>query len=250
MLDCSTFDTSLFKYEIKDYTAILRLKDDAFRTNMDVCFLRYFLDHLNEIELNDDVKGLLIVDSPDYHGVDDIKALIDNLQKEKITYLKEKGFTRYGNSAKRLTLTLNEFSKPIVVALEGQIPIDAFGYFMACDTIIASDDLSIEFPSYEVGLAPIGAVTFFLQREIGSRNTLNLYLSGESLDAEMAQSYMLIDHIVEKDQLIDAALEKLQQYYTFTESAIVMTKQLTKARTSEIDEFFTRNVRSMWDASM
>ncbi|MBF0264929.1 MAG: enoyl-CoA hydratase/isomerase family protein [Gammaproteobacteria bacterium] len=250
MLNCETFDTSVFDVELVDGTAIMRLKDESLRLSMDQCFLRYFLDYLNSIEENDDVKGLLIVDSPVYHGVDDIKALISDLQHEQHMIFKKKVFQQYGSTTKRLTLALNEFHKPLVVALEGLVPIDLFGYFMACDAIIASDDISIEFPSYEFGMAPIGAVTFFLQKEIGVRNTMNLYLSHPKLDADAALNYSLVDQVVEKENLIETALAQLEDYYQFSQSSMVMTKQVCKVKSSELNDFFEDNVRLMWNASL
>jgi len=250
MLNCSTFDTSVFDFEQVGDTGIMRLKDESLRLSMDPCFLRYFLDYLNAIEDDEDIKGLLIVDSPVYHGVDDIKSLISDLQHEQHMIFKKKVFQQYGTTAKRMTLALNEFHKPLVVALEGLVPIDLFGYFMACDAIIASDDLSIEFPSYDFGMAPIGAVTFFLQKEIGVRNTMNLYLSHPKLDAEAAQNYALVDQVVEKDKLIETALAKLSEYYAFSETSLVMTKQVCKVKSSELNDFFEDNVRLMWNACL
>ncbi|MFK5985229.1 MAG: enoyl-CoA hydratase/isomerase family protein [Pseudomonadota bacterium] len=248
MIDIKNYNDDAFECEFEQDTAIITLKKKAFSVNFETSFLHSFLDCLNEIEMDDKVKGVLIIDPPAYHGVENVRDFIELLHSTKGSYQKEKGVTRYGNTSKRLTLTLNDFSKPIISGIEGRVPIDSFGYFMACDNIIVTDDLKIEFPGLELGVTPIGAVSFYLEREIGPRKTLDMFLSGESLDGVTALELGMVSQIVTKDQLKQACLDKLQHYYSHPEQTVIMTKQLIKARSYDLERFFERSIRLMWNA--
>jgi enoyl-CoA hydratase/carnithine racemase len=248
MTDFSGFDNEAFSCELEQDTAILTLKKKAFSVDFEADATHCFLDCLNKVELDDDIKGILLIDPPAYHGVDNIKDFLKLLSETKGSYQKEKGVTRYGNSLKRLTLTFNEFSKPIVVGIEGRVPVDSFGYFMACDNIIATEDLNIEFPGLKFGIIPTGAVTFFLNKEIGPRKTLDICMSGDVIDAKNAKSLGMVSQIVKKSKLRKACLEKLNLYYSHPEQSILMSKQLIKARSFDIERFFERSTRLMWNA--
>jgi enoyl-CoA hydratase/carnithine racemase len=248
MIDYSSYTDEAFECGFEQDSAILTLKQKAFNVNFETSALHSFLDCLNEIEMDNKVKGVVIIDPPAYHGVENVKSFIELLQSTKGSYQKEKGVTRYGNTSKRLTLTLNEFSKPIICGIEGRAPIDSFGYFMACDNVIATKDLSVEFPGLELGVTPIGAVSFYLNREIGPRKTLDMFLSGDNIDAQSALDMGMVSQIVENDQLKQACLDKLQHYYSHPEQAVVMTKQLIKARSYDLERFFERSIRLMWNA--
>ena len=248
MTDFKNFKSEAFSCEFAKNTAILTLKKDAFEVNFETSSMHSFLECLNKIEMDKNVKGVLLLDPPAYHGVENIKAFLELLRSTKGSYQKEKGVTRFGNSSKRLTLTFNEFSKPIVVGIEGQVPIDSFGYFMACDNIIATSDLSIEFPGLEFGIIPTGAVTFFLNKEIGPRKTLDICLSGNKIDAKKAKKIGIVSQIVKNNLLRQTCLDKLQVYYSHPEQAVIMSKQLIKARSFDLERFFERSTRLMWNA--
>jgi enoyl-CoA hydratase/carnithine racemase len=248
MIKFNGFENEAFSCELDQDTAVLTLKKKAFSVDFKSNSLHCFLDCLNEVELNNDVKGVLLIDPPAYHGVDNIKDFLELLSNTTGSYQREKGVTRYGNSLKRLTLTFNEFSKPIMVGIEGRVPVDSFGYFMACDNIIGAEDLSIEFPGLEFGIIPTGAVTFFLNKEIGPRKTLDMCLSGEIIDANNAEKLGMISKIVKNSELRQACLDKLEVYYSHPEQAVLMSKQLIKARSFDIERFFERSTRLMWNA--
>ncbi len=237
-----------FECGFEQDTAIITLKEKAFSVNFEKSYLHSFLDCLNEIEMDDHVKGVLIMDPPTFQGVENVKSYIELLQSSRGSYQKEKGVTRYGNTSKRLTLTLNDFSKPIIAGVEGRGPIDSFGYFMACDYVIATEDLIVEFPGLELGVTPIGAVSFFLNKEIGPSRTLDLFLSGEVINAQSALDLGMVRQVVENDQLKQACLNKLQVYYSHSDQVIVMSKQLIKARSYDLEHFFERSIGLMWNA--
>ncbi len=237
-----------FSCEVINQSAILTLRKRAFSVNFDTCHLSTFLECLNKMEMDENIRGVILMDTPEYHGVENVKNFIELLHNTKGSYQKEKGVTRYGNSSKRLTLTLNEFSKPIIVGIEGQVPIDSFGYFLACDRIIAAENVSIEFPGLDLNVLPIGAVGFYLEREVGPNATLDMFLSGRPIAIEEAKSKNLVHEVCAVGNVRQACLDKLESYYAHSEEILMMSKQLLKARSYDLEAYFERSMRIMWNA--
>jgi len=248
MYDYSNYDSEIFSCEIKGNSAILIPQEKAFKVSLDGSYLHEFIECLNTIEMDEDIKGVLILDTSEYKGVENLQNFIESLRNEKASYVKEKGVTRYGNAAKRLTLSLNQFSKPIIAGVQGDVPIDSFGFFMACDYCIAATDLQIKFPGMDLGITPTGAVTFYLNKELGPNNTLDLFLSGENISANRAKELHIVNDVVDAADLETTALAKLEQYYSHPEQVVNMNKQLIKAKTYEIEEHFERAIRLMWNS--
>ena len=246
--DYSALASESFTCDIEDHTAILTLKKKAFSVNFETSHLSRFLDCMNHLEMDDNIRGVIVMDTPEYHGVENVKEFIELLQNTKGSYQKEKGVTRYGNSSKRLTLTLNDFSKPIVVGLEGRVPIDSFGYFLACDHIIAANNVIIEFPGLEQGVLPIGAVGFFLEKEIGIQATLDMFLTGTPVSVERAKELGLVHCQCDSATVLDACKKKMALYYQHGDNILMMSKQLFKPKSYDLEEYFERSMRIMWNA--
>ena len=248
MNDYSNFETEVFSCNYEGQTAVICLKSESFRMAMDASMMHDMLECLNAIEIDRDIKGVLMLHTATYERVEVLKKFIKSIQKESGYVQKEMGVARYGSAVKRLTLALNDFSKPIVVGMLGQVPIDSFGYFLPCDYRVASDDLSIEFPGLQIGVTPAGAASFFMKRQLGSTKTLQLLTTGKSISAEEAKNLCLISEIVPREQLKTAGLAQLEEFYKIPGSTLNYTKQLVRPRTHELEEHFELCSRLMWNS--
>lgn len=248
MKDYSNYDTDVFSCTFEGETAVICLKSESFKMALESSQMHEMLECLNAIEVNNDIKGILALDTAVYEGVDTLKGFIQSIQKESGFVQKEMGVTRYGNSVKRLTLAINEFSKPCVVGIQGQVPIDSFGYFLACDYRVATEDLCIEFPGLKLGVTPTGAATFFMDRQLGATKTMEIIMSGEAISAEKAKDLSMVSEIVPVDQLKSACLAKLEELYWPPGMTLNLTKQLVRPKNSELEEFFEKSSRLMWNS--
>lgn len=93
----------------------------------------------------------------------------------------------------------------VVVALHGAcmgagIELPAFAA-----RVVAADDVRIGLPELGLGLVPGAGGTVSLPRRIGRQRVLDLLLTGETLDADRALAWGLVDEVVPRDQLVDRA---------------------------------------------
>lgn len=248
MNDYSNYDSDVFSCVFEGQTAIICLKSESFKMAMDASQMHDILECLNSIEVDDNIKGILTIHTAEYEHVEVLQNFIKSIQKQSGYVQKEMGVTRYGNSVKRLTLAINEFSKPNVVAVRGPVSIDSFGYFLACDYRIAADDLSIEFPGLQLGVTPVGAVSFFMTRQLGATQTMQILMAGKAITATEAKDLCLVSDIVPIEQLKTAGLAKLEEMYQVPGTTLNLTKQLIRPKTYELEEHFDISSRLMWNS--
>ncbi len=248
MSDYSNYDSDVFSCTYEGQTAIICLKSESFKMAMDASKMHEMLECLNAIELDKEIKGILALHTAEYERIEVLQDFITSIQSHTGYVQKEMGVTRYGNAVKRLTLAINEFSKPSVVAIRGQVSIDSFGYFLACDYRIAASDLSIEFPGLKIGVTPAGAVSFFMSRQLGATKAMELMMDGKAISADEAKKLCLVSEVVTEEELKAASLAKLESMYDIPGSILNLTKQLTRPKTYELEEHFEMASRLMWNS--
>ena len=97
--------------------------------------------------------------------------------------------------------------KPVVAAINGHALGGGFEICLGCHRRIAADDPKILIGLVEVtiGLLPGGGGTQRLPRLIGARQALPLMLEGKRLAPQAALAAGLIDAVVPREELLDAA---------------------------------------------
>ena len=248
MKDFSNYNSEVFSCTYNEQTAVICLKEECYKLANHVSHVHELLDCINSIEMDQNIKGVLVQHKADFERVEELKCFIQSIQKQSGYVKKEMGVTRYGNSIKRITLALNDFSKPIVIGINGKVAIDSFGYFLPCDYRIATDNLCIEFPGLEIGITPMGAVPFFMKRQLGTTKTMELLMSGKSLSASEALELSLVSQVVAKEDLTEACMNKLHEFYQVPGQTLNFTKQLVRPKTYELEEYFEMASRLIWNS--
>src|SRR6266478_9861619 len=112
-----------------------------------------------------------------------------------------------------LLLDVARIGKPVVAAVNGAAMGGGMGLLAACDLAVAAADARFGTPEVEVGLFPYMALAP-LSRCVGRRAALELALTGRRIDAAEARAIGLVNRIVPRARLADAAnglLEVLAQ---------------------------------------
>lgn len=89
---------------------------------------------------------------------------------------------------------LHGVGKPVIAALNGDALGGGVGLFLACDLVIAADDVKIGLPEIKVGLWPM-MVTALLVRHVGRKVAAELMYLGERIPAERARELGLINRV-------------------------------------------------------
>jgi enoyl-CoA hydratase len=103
-----------------------------------------------------------------------------------------------------LLADLARLGKPVLAAVNGAVMGGGMGLLAACDLAVAAEEARFGTPEVDVGLFPYMALAP-LSRCIGRRAALELALTGRRIDAAEARAIGLVNRVVPRPQLADAA---------------------------------------------
>src|SRR6187401_3159250 len=96
---------------------------------------------------------------------------------------------------------------PFVAAIQGYCLGGGLELAMCCDIRVASEDAQLGQPEIKLGLIPGGGGTQRLPRFVGIGRALLLNLSGDPISGTQAYDWGLVEKVVPREGLLDAALE-------------------------------------------
>jgi enoyl-CoA hydratase/carnithine racemase len=112
----------------------------------------------------------------------------------------------------RIVEPLDQFSKPVIAAINGLAFGGGLELALACDLRIAQRDAQLGFPEVNLGLLPGGGGTQRAPRLIGPGRAAWLVMSGERIRAEQAERWGLVEVVVDDlDTGIEQVAGKLAQ---------------------------------------
>ena len=137
--------------------------------------------------------------------------------------------------------TIDAFPKPIIAMVNGYCLGGGCEVALACDLRIASDRASFGQPEINLGIIPSGGGTQRLARLVGEGKAMEMILSGEIINAEMALQIGLVNHVVPADQLGAKTMEMANRIAEKSPIALRLAKEAVRlASRSNLDEGLRR----------
>jgi enoyl-CoA hydratase len=117
--------------------------------------------------------------------------------------------------------------KPTIAAVQGKVVAGGLMLIWPCDIIIASDDAQFCDPVVSFG---IGGVEFFAHPwELGARKAKDLLFTSDWLSAAEAKQLGMVNQIVPRETLADAAIDLAKKITTKSLFALKLTKEAVNA---------------------
>jgi len=98
-------------------------------------------------------------------------------------------------------------NKPVIAAINGLAIGGGFEMAMACDLMIAADHVEFGLPEMPLGIVPDAGALQRLPRRIPHNIAMEMFLLGRRMTATEAAHYGLVNKVVPKEGLMDAARE-------------------------------------------
>jgi enoyl-CoA hydratase/carnithine racemase len=124
--------------------------------------------------------------------------------REAIEEAAESGSAR---GIQKLAARMDGGRTPVVAAIHGYCLGGGLELAMACDVRIAAEDAQLGQPEIKLGLIPGGGGTQRLPRLVGHGRALYLNLTGDPISGSQAYDWGLVEKVVPRVELLDAALE-------------------------------------------
>ncbi|MDG1935401.1 MAG: carnitinyl-CoA dehydratase [Paracoccaceae bacterium] len=98
-------------------------------------------------------------------------------------------------------------NKPVIAAINGLAIGGGFEMAMACDLMIAAEHVEFGLPEMPLGIVPDAGALQRLPRRIPHNIAMEMFFLGRRMGAEEAAHYGLVNKVVPKDNLMEAAQE-------------------------------------------
>lgn len=171
----------------------------------DVATMQNLREHLDAIEKDSSVKGVIVTSAKKsiFIAGADLKTLLKQAQTGEL-----RSFIAEGQ---KVFNRLAALKVPTVAAIHGACAGGGYEITLACDYRIASDDpaTKIGLPETTLGLVPAWGGATRLPRLIGANKAAEVILKGKLYGAAEALKLGLVDEVVSKEQLLEAARKKL-----------------------------------------
>jgi 2-(1,2-epoxy-1,2-dihydrophenyl)acetyl-CoA isomerase len=121
---------------------------------------------------------------------------------------RDDGGLRQIEAQQRLAATLTSLPIPVIAAVNGLAVGAGCEIALACDFVLAGNDVEFSLPEVLIGTGMGGGTSFLLARSVGRVKASDFVLLGEPITAGQADAIGLVSRVVAPDQL-DAAARQL-----------------------------------------
>jgi 2-(1,2-epoxy-1,2-dihydrophenyl)acetyl-CoA isomerase len=219
----------LIKVVIEDEVAVLTLNRPDKLNCLNAAILHEMAKALSDLNADDGVKALILTGegrsfcsgadlSEQPYGTDKSQPGIS--RAEHIT-----PFVSFGWVVKHI----EDFTKPVIAAVNGIAAGGGLALALAADVRIASENATFSAIFVKRGLVPDCGVSYYLPRLVGISKALELMWTGEKIDAKEAGRIGMVNKVVAPDQLIKSAQEFAQVLAKGPSLAIEMIKRMAYA---------------------
>ena len=214
----SIMNTSVLSRSDRGSVAILTLERPAKLNALNYQLVDSIVQALDQIEQEDQIRAVVLTGSGRaFSAGADIHEFSQDVKLG--SQIVHRRFVRRGQN---MTKRIENFSKPVIAAVNG------LAYGGGCE-IVEATHLSIAVPEAKfskaeiaIGIPPCFGGTQRLPRLIGRKRALRMILTGEPITAAEAKEAGLINAIVDKEKLLDEAVELGSKVAQFAPEAVAV----------------------------
>ncbi|OAQ96135.1 hypothetical protein LLEC1_01044 [Akanthomyces lecanii] len=144
-------------------------------------------------------------------------------------------------------LCRREGKKPVIAAVNGICMGGGFEMIANCDMILASESATFALPEVRRGIAPVAGSLPRLARVIGLQRTMDLALTGRTVDAQTLHSWGLISEVVKEKKATLASETEEAQSQSEVLKAAIRTGEAMCRNSPDALIVARRGIRSAWE---
>lgn len=128
----------------------------------------------------------------------------------------------------RFLNAISGVSKPVVAVVPGVAIGIGVTMLLHCDLVYAAEDATFKTPFVDLGLVPEAASSLLLPLMLGQRRAAELLLLGDTLSADQAREYGIVNAVFPPNDLSTRAMERVARLASRAPAAVRATKALMK----------------------
>jgi len=184
---------------------------------------------IKSADLDDTVKVLVIEASGDHFSAGN--DIADFLATDRA--IEETGAVIWLRS-------IEQFTKPIVVAVKGNAVGVGTTCLFHCDLVIVADDSKFAMPFTQLGLSPEAGISLLLPKLVGYHKAAELLMLGCKFTAQEALDMGLSNRVVARSELESTVADLASQLANLPSESLRITKQLLKTEPEPTSERMTQ----------
>jgi len=209
----------MVKTTIVNQTGIITFNRPDKRNALNSALVVAIKDKLSEFAFTDSIKSVILTGEG--------KAFCAGADMEYLLELKKNTLTDNRKDSRNLAelfLSVSEFPKPVIAAVNGPAIAGGCGLASVCDFVVAHKNYAkFGYSETRIGFIP-AIVSIFIIKRIGEGKARQLLLSAEIIDAEKAYAIGLADYL--SDDPLKTALEISLRLNENSASSLMLTKQM------------------------
>ena len=227
-------DREMFSGKIVDDIAVLSFRDKPLLQTINLNAKKELFSYIDLVAACDDVKVLLIKESPTKMMRDEYIAFY---RKIMCTGAMKTELERLYNGVSQFIMNIAGLNKIVVRADSGEVILMFMHIGLACDYRIVADNTVFQNPNIELGVVPKGGSTFLLSKLIGAGKASRILYSDKDTDAAEALKLGIVDEVVPFEDLDRAALERARSLAKIPTGYAVGIKKLLNYDINALSDF-------------
>lgn len=197
-------DYQLFDFDIRDRIAWISIQRPESYNALNHAAMQEFYDIANRCSCDPSLRAAVLTGVGDkaFCAGGDVAEFAED--PDGITLLLSQMTTSLHMAISRLA----RMNAPLIARVNGVAAGAGLSLVAACDLAISVDTAKYTSAYTSIGLTPDGSSSYFLPRIIGTRRTMELYLTNRTLSAAEALDWGLVNQVVTHDEL-DEAVQQL-----------------------------------------
>lgn len=190
--------TCILKTEMNGPVAVLTLNRPDRRNALSLGLMRELISELERIEPNQAIQAVILsAAGPVFCSGHDLSEMTGRTESE---------YRELFDTCTQLMLKLQSIPQPVIAEVQGTATAAGCQLVATCDLAVASDLAVFATPGVRIGLfcsTPMVALT----RAVGRKRAMQMLLTGETIDANTAADWGLVNTVVKAEALRTASLE-------------------------------------------
>lgn len=152
----------------------------------------------DELRYDEDIRGVILTGAGE-------KAFVAGADIKVLSEMTPTSAVQVSRQGQGVLRSIETFPKPVLAAVGGYALGGGCELAISCHLRIASDNARFGLPEVGLGILPGYGGTIRMARLVGLGRALELTLTGEMVDAEKAERIGLVNAVVPRDELEEAA---------------------------------------------
>lgn len=236
-----------FVSEIRDEVLWAKLSGNFFHNLISFDKRDFINDYLEEVNSTTQVKAVVFHSNYSESGIDEyVEFFLSNFDKSSFfSSMAAVDINRLSNIINQTLLGILELNKFTIQICQGPILNLFMNLGFTCDYRIITHDTVFHNGYKHIGGLPLAGGSFFLSEMLGRRKAHELLLLHDTISADEALKYGIVDKVVAGGQLEQAALETAEKVKKLDHRTLRGVKRLTKYSMKNLRDYLTQETNEL-----